>query len=55
MYLKRNYKIKKELSIIFASRLITEINNGTILNDKELLDDLKVIICLCSKVDYKWV
>jgi len=29
-YLKTNYKIKKELSILFANRLITEINNGTI-------------------------
>lgn len=44
VHLKRNYKIKKELSIIFANRLINEINNGTIINDKELLEDIKVCL-----------
>ena len=53
MYLKRNYKIKKELSIIFASRLINEINNGTIINDKELLEDMKVTMLLFRKAELK--
>lgn len=29
-YLKNSYKVKKELALIFASRLMSEINNGTI-------------------------
>lgn len=41
-YLKNQYRIKKELSVIFASRLVAEINNGTIVKEKELLEDIRV-------------
>lgn len=41
-FLKTNYKIKKELAIFFAQRLVAEVNNGAILKEKELLEDIKV-------------
>lgn len=33
-YLKTSYKVKKELALIFASRLMTEINNGALVREK---------------------
>lgn len=33
-YLKSQYKIKKELSILFASKLAAEVNNGVITKYK---------------------
>lgn len=33
-YLKTGYKVKKELALIFASRLMTEINNGALVREK---------------------
>lgn len=33
-YLKNQYRIKKELAAIFASRVVAEINNGTIVKEK---------------------
>jgi hypothetical protein len=33
-YLKNSYKIKKELALIFASRLMVEVNNGAIIRER---------------------
>ena len=45
-HLKNQYKIKKELAMVFSMRLVAEINNGTISRYKELLEDVKVLLRL---------